>query len=162
MALHRDIYWVGKQWAVTGNGVQACDQKQKSQFDIESSRLWDDDVVERLRANKWLNVDDLEKALSIARQRFPQPSGTIARPASETMAPAPSEPPPKVKLVAKLEPSKSAKLDSIKPPPAAAVLRTPAVTNPAPEPPKPAAPGFHMLFAGAARFIRPWRVRLRK
>src|SRR6478609_6623902 len=71
MALHRDIYWVGKQWAVTGNGVQACDQKQKGQFDIEPGRLWDDDVVERLRAHKWLNVDDLEKALAIARQRFP-------------------------------------------------------------------------------------------
>jgi len=166
MALHRDIFWVGKQWAVTGNGVQACDQKQKSQFDIESARLWDDDVVERLRANKWLNVDDLEKALSIARQRFPQPSGTIARPASETMAPAPPvapiEPLPKVKLVAKLEPSKSAKLDSIKPPAAAAVLRTPSVTKPAPAPLKPAAPGFHMLFAGAAKFIRPWRIRMKK
>jgi hypothetical protein len=48
MALHRDIYWVGKQWAVTGYGVQACDQKQKSKFDIEVGRLWDDDVLESL------------------------------------------------------------------------------------------------------------------
>ena len=39
MALHRDIFWVGRQWAVTGYGVQACDQKQKGQFDIEASRL---------------------------------------------------------------------------------------------------------------------------
>jgi len=23
MALHRDIYWVGRQWAVTGYGIQA-------------------------------------------------------------------------------------------------------------------------------------------
>ena len=46
MALHRDIYWVGKQWAVTGYGIQACDQKQKSQFDIEAARLWDDGVLE--------------------------------------------------------------------------------------------------------------------
>ena len=36
MALHRDIFWVGRQWAVTGYGVQACDQKQKGQFDIEA------------------------------------------------------------------------------------------------------------------------------
>jgi hypothetical protein len=28
MALHRDIYWVGRQWAVTGYGIQACDQKK--------------------------------------------------------------------------------------------------------------------------------------
>ena len=51
MALHRDIFWVGRQWAVTGYGMQACDQKQKSKFDIEASRLWDDDVLESLRAN---------------------------------------------------------------------------------------------------------------
>jgi hypothetical protein len=46
MALHRDIYWVGRQWAVTGYGVQACDQKQKGQFDIDASRLWEEDVLE--------------------------------------------------------------------------------------------------------------------
>jgi hypothetical protein len=38
MPLHRDIFWVGKQWAVTGYGVQACDQKQKGKFDIEIPR----------------------------------------------------------------------------------------------------------------------------
>jgi hypothetical protein len=168
MALHRDIYWVGKQWAVTGNGVQACDQKQKSQFDIDPTRLWDGDVVERLRTNKWLNVEDLEKALSIARQRFSEPSGTPVRPASETIAAAPPVAPiePLQKSpepVAKPEPSKPAKLDPIKPPPAApAVLRTSDVTKPDPELPKPAAPGFQMLFSGAAKFIRPWRVRMKK
>ena len=103
MALHRDIYWVGKQWAVTGYGVQACDQKRKSKFDIEVERLWDDDVPESLRAHKWLNVEDLEKALSIARQRFAEPPRKLA-------------PTPK----------------------------------------------FHMLFPGAAKFIRPWRVRMKK
>jgi hypothetical protein len=74
MALHRDIYWVGKQWAVTGYGVQACDQKQKSKFDIEAGKVWDDDVLEGLRAQKWLNVEDLEKALVVARVRFPEPA----------------------------------------------------------------------------------------
>ena len=49
MALHRDIYWVGRQWAVTGYGIQACDQKQKGQFDIEASRLWEDGVLESVR-----------------------------------------------------------------------------------------------------------------
>ena len=39
MALHQDIFWVGKQWAVTGYGMQAVDQKQKSKFDIEVSRV---------------------------------------------------------------------------------------------------------------------------
>jgi len=41
MVLHRDIYWVGRQWAVTGYGIQACDQKQKGKFDIEAARLWE-------------------------------------------------------------------------------------------------------------------------
>ncbi len=50
MALHRDIFWVGKQWAVTGYGMQACDQKQKSKFDIEAARLWEDDLLESLSA----------------------------------------------------------------------------------------------------------------
>jgi hypothetical protein len=127
MALHRDIYWVGKQWAVTGYGVQACDQKQKSKFDIEASRLWDDDVVETLRAHKWLNVEDLEKAISIARQRFPEPPRTV---------------------------------EQAKAVPVALQASTP--TPPDPEPPKPGMPKFHMLFPGAARFVRPWRVRMQK
>jgi hypothetical protein len=167
MALHRDIYWVGKQWAVTGSGVQACDQKQKSQFDIDPTRLWDDDVVERLRPNKWLNIEDLEKALSIARQRFSEPSGSIAGPATEA-APvqpiAPIESLPKTsRQAAEPESSKPAQFDPIKPPTAApAALRTPAVRQPDPEPPKPAAPKFHMLFSGGAKFIRAWRVRMPK
>lgn len=142
MALHRDIYWVGRQWAVTGNGVQACDQKQKSQFDIELDRLWDDDVVDRLRANKWLIVDDLEKALAIARQRFPEPSGRLARPASIAVT----------STVAPIERS----------PAAPAARRMAAVTKPEPPPPRPATQGFDMPFSGKARFIRPWRVRMKE
>ena len=132
MALHRDIYWVGKQWAVTGHGVQACDQKQKSKFDIEVERVWDDDVLESLRAHKWLNVEDLEKALEIARQRFPEQPRKVAPPLSV----APVEPPaPAAKPEA---PVKSMSVES-----------------------KPASPKFHMLFSGAAKFIRPWRVRMK-
>ena len=73
MALHRDIYWVGRQWAVTGHGIQACDQKQKGQFDIEASRIWADGVLESLRAEPWLNREDLDKALAAARKHYPEP-----------------------------------------------------------------------------------------
>jgi hypothetical protein len=156
MALHRDIYWVGKQWAVTGYGVQACDQKQKSQFDIEASRLWEDDVLESLRVHKWLNVEDLDKALSIARQRFPEPPRKIAPLAPEAIAPI--EPLPQV---VKPEVPKPARLDPVEPPPSTPIALH-AITEPDPEPPKPVAPKFHMLFSGAARFIRPWRIRIRK
>ena len=131
MALHRDIYWVGKQWAVTGHGVQACDQKQKSKFDIEAERVWDDDVLESLRAHKWLNVADLEQALALARQRFPEPPRQVA----PQLRVAPAEPPAPV---AKPEtPVKSMQFEL------------------------PASPKFHMLFSGAAKFIRPWRVRMK-
>ncbi|MGA7717917.1 MAG: hypothetical protein WCB33_18575, partial [Bradyrhizobium sp.] len=73
MALHRDIYWVGKQWAVTGLGIQACNQKQRGKFDIESSRLWDDGVQDAVRAEKWVNTDDFEKAVAVARKYYPEP-----------------------------------------------------------------------------------------
>jgi hypothetical protein len=73
MALHRDIYWVGKQWAVTGHGIQACNQKQKAQFDIAASRLWDDGVQEAIRAEAWVDCEDFEKAVAVARKYFPEP-----------------------------------------------------------------------------------------
>lgn len=72
MALHRDIYWVGKQWAVTGHGVQACNQKQRSQFDIEGSKLWEDGVQAAVRAEKWVDTEDFEKAVAVARKYYPE------------------------------------------------------------------------------------------
>src|SRR5438105_15150111 len=78
MALHRDIYWVGRQWAVTGYGIQACNQKQKSKFDIEASRLWEDGALENLRAEAWLNHEDFDKALEVAREHFSEPSAEAA------------------------------------------------------------------------------------
>jgi len=74
MALHRDIYWVGRQWAVTGYGLQACNQKQKGKFDIEGVCLWEDGALERLRAETWLNIEDFEKALVVARKYYPEPA----------------------------------------------------------------------------------------
>jgi len=78
MALHRDIFWVGRQWAVTGYGIQACNQKQKGQFDIEGSRLWEDGAQESLRAEAWLNIEDFEKALEVARKYYPEPPRKVA------------------------------------------------------------------------------------
>jgi hypothetical protein len=78
MALHRDIFWVGRQWAVTGYGMQAVDQKQKSRFDIEASRLWEDDLLECLSEQRWFNSDDFNAGLSIARARYPEPPDKAA------------------------------------------------------------------------------------
>ena len=73
MALHRDIYWLGRQWAVTGFGLQAIDQRLKGAFDIEGARLWQDGALDGLRAQSWLNAADLDKALAAARKRYPEP-----------------------------------------------------------------------------------------
>lgn len=96
MALHRDIYWVGKQWAVTGCGVQTVDQRLKGAFDVEVVRLWDEDLPRRMRALAWLNADDFSRAVEIARARFPEPprkSLSLVESVLELIPPASIEPP---------------------------------------------------------------------
>jgi hypothetical protein len=85
MALHRDIYWVGRQWAVTGYGMQAVDPKLKGQFDIEAIRLWEDGLSDSLNAGGWLNSEDFAKALSVARARYPQPPGEVPEPSQKSL-----------------------------------------------------------------------------
>jgi hypothetical protein len=94
MALHRDIYWVGRQWAVTGHGIQACDQKQKGQFDIEASRIWEEGVLESVRALKWLNSEDFDKAISVARKHYPEPPRRPAPPEKPVAQPNDDVPAP--------------------------------------------------------------------
>src|SRR3954463_14341044 len=72
MALHRDIFRVGRQWAVTGAGIQAVDQRLRGVLDIEIKRLWDDDLVRSRRAKPGVNAADFDQALTLARERFPQ------------------------------------------------------------------------------------------
>jgi hypothetical protein len=84
MALHRDIYWVGRQWAVTGYGMQAVDPKLKGQFDIEAARLWEEGLSESLNAGGWLNREDFAKALSVARARYPQPPREVPEPSQQS------------------------------------------------------------------------------
>src|SRR5262245_41121858 len=80
MALHRDIFWIGRQWAVTGLGMQAINQKHGGQFDIAIERLWDDDLADRLRDQKWFNPDDFAKGLAIAQARHSKPPPRPAPP----------------------------------------------------------------------------------
>ncbi|MCK1587556.1 hypothetical protein [Bradyrhizobium sp. 169] len=72
MALHRDIFWVGRQWAVTGAGIQAVDQRLRGVLDIAITRLWDDDLVQSRRAKPGVNAADFDQALTLARDRFPR------------------------------------------------------------------------------------------
>ena len=148
MALHRDIYWVGRQWAVTGYGIQACDQKQKGRFDIEASRLWQEGVQESVRALKWLNSEDFDEAVSVARKYYPEPPRK-APPAKKPVSRGKDNaPPPK-------PPRKAAQPD--KP-----VSQTTKDNVPAAEPPKPVVQTFEMRGNGLrAKFLGVWRIRAR-
>jgi hypothetical protein len=107
MALHRDIFWVGRQWAVTGFGLQAVDQRLRGVFDIAVDRLWDNDLVARRRGMPGVNAEDFDKALAVARTRFPEPGAAPAQPEpSRAPEPAPVAPlatPPPGSLVLRAE-----------------------------------------------------------
>jgi hypothetical protein len=148
MALHRDIFWVGKQWAVTGYGMQAVDQKQKSKFDIEASRLWEDDLLENLSEQRWFNAEDFNAGLSVARAKYPEAPGKAAlrkKAAVKESVPAPvaaskAEPKIESKVTAKVEPKADVKAKPTKSAPAAEPAKpAPKVESPKPESAKPEA-----------------------
>jgi hypothetical protein len=144
MALHRNIYWVGRQWAVTGSGIQACDQKQKGKFDIEAARLWEDGVLESARGLKWLNTDDFEKAVTVARKYYPEPP---------RKAPPPALP---EEIVSRLE-NNVAENDF----PKNGVPRNDVAIELTKAAPKPLVRKFDMRIEGPrAKFIPVWRIRV--
>lgn len=146
MPLDRNIYWIGRQWAVTGFGVQAVDQRLQGAFDIEAASLWDDGVRARVRGQGWVNAEDFEKALKMARQRYPAPEGMslplvdsvlelISQPA---ITPSPQRPPAH----------------------AAAVQLTEVVVDGKAVVAAPASSPLHLHVQGQlARFLPQWRVK---
>jgi hypothetical protein len=144
MALHRDIHWIGRQWAVTGFGVQAIDRKLGGKFDIEVTRLWEEGLEESLRGQTWLKAEDFRKALAKARARYPAP-GHIAVPPEQISLPVRDRGP--------LQPRQRT-------PPAEEIVSFPKDGVPA-EPRKLVIQEFRMRIVGCrARFVRPWRARL--
>ncbi|WP_152977550.1 hypothetical protein [Bradyrhizobium pachyrhizi] len=89
MPLHRDIHWLGRQWAVTGHGLQLINQKQMGYYDVEAARLWDARVTE-VQSKAWIDRPDFDKALEIARGKFAQMAPADLSPP----APIASPPPP--------------------------------------------------------------------
>ena len=132
MALHRDILWIGRQWAVTGHGMQLIDQRLMGAFDIEVARLWDDDLAARMHAKEWLNTEDFDKGLAVARARHTPPAA-----GSESASAAVSTAEPMIVL-------------------------PPQPEQPPAELAKQASPDLQMKADGVARFARPWRVWLKK
>ena len=68
MTLHRDIYWLGRQWAVTGHGIQAVNKRLNMRFDVEASRIGDDGLDQPMRALQWFDAEDFAEALRVARR----------------------------------------------------------------------------------------------
>jgi hypothetical protein len=167
MALHRDIFWIGRQWAVTGHGMQLIDQRLEGAFDIDVVRLWDDDLIESLRAKAWLKAEDFDKGLAVARTRHPQPSGavppvsvTAQAPVLEPIAPLPPAAQPEAP---KLEPARPERPAPVARSYAAAAPTAPESPQPpSVEPPKQVLPDMQMKIDGGARFARPWRVWMKK
>ena len=166
MALHRDIFWIGRQWAVTGHGMQLIDQRLEGAFDIEAARLWDDDLIESLRAKAWLKAEDFDKGLAIARTRHSQPSGavppvpvTAQAPGPEPIAPPLPAAKPEAPKFETLKPERPAAVEPSRPAEPQVLESPPPVTV---EPPKQESPGLQMKIDGGARFARPWRVWMKK
>jgi polyisoprenoid-binding protein YceI len=68
MTLHRDIYWLGRQWAVTGHGIQAVDKKLNMRFDIEVSRIGEDGLDQPMQGKAWFDAEDFAEAVRVARR----------------------------------------------------------------------------------------------
>ena len=152
MALHRDILWIGRQWAVTGHGMQLIDQRLEGAFDIEVARLWDDDLIESLRAKAWLKVEDFDKGLAVARARHPRQAISISATAPPAATIEPTAPTQKLEQPAPAEPSQPLPV-----PPKAVSPQPPPI-----EPPRDELPALQIKTDGGAKFARPWRVWMKK
>ena len=149
MALHRDILWIVKQWAVTGHGMQLIDQRLEGAFDIEVARLWDDGLIASLRAKAWLKAEDFDKGLEVARTRHPRQAASTPSVVLPPAAIEPAAPPPNLEQPAPVEPS---------PPPIPPDIASSQSLSVQPQP----LPELQMKIDGGARFARPWRVWMKK
>lgn len=147
MPLHRDIHWLGRQWAVTGHGLQLINQKQMGYYDIAVSRLWEAGLIQSMQGKAWIDRPDFDQALELARARFfdeapegepPPVAVVVPPPAAPPTKRAPVEPlslPALEDLLAKLKTKSASVAPAVKPTEAASAA-PPKVEAPKPEPPK--------------------------
>lgn len=83
MVLHRDVFWLGRQWAVTGYGLQAVSKKHNMKYDIDVSQIWRDDLDASLRELPWFDAQDFAEALVRARTRAKEQPLTFRPPLSD-------------------------------------------------------------------------------
>ena len=148
-------------------------EKLQGFFDIAIAGLWDEGLIETMHAKEWLNAADFDKGLAVARARFPQ--STIPLTPLPEAVPAPAiEPITPLPPVARPEaPKRDVPPKRDKPNPAAAIHAAPSrpepvlpaavLTTPDPVEPSQEQPAdFYMRCDGHAKFVRPWRVWMRK
>src|SRR6201988_713397 len=154
MALHRDIFWIGRQWAVTGFGMQAINQKHGGEFDIPIERLWDDDLLDAVCGQKWFNADAFNKGLAVPRTPCPH---SLPRPAPPKPLKAPPQASATTAAPAGVAPPLIPAIDD-------APAIAPAVVAPEPvKPEKPVPPLTRMSLLGhPAKLLRVWRVQRRR
>lgn len=131
--------------------MQTVDQRLKGAFDVEVARLWEDDLPRRMRALAWLNADDFNKALDLARSRFPQPPRKtlpLVESVLELIQPVTGEPPKPVTSIEDAMPIMEARL----PPGAPAAVALPRASA------KPPALNLRIERA-SAKFLPSWRIR---
>jgi hypothetical protein len=173
MALHRDIHWIGRQWAVTGHGMQLIDQKLQGFFDIEIAGLWDESLIATMHAKQWLNAADFDKGLSVARARFPQsmlpvtPSPeAVSAPVVEPIAPLPPVVVPEAPtrdVAPKPDKREPAVAVDVSPPPPEPVSPPEVFAAAEPSEPQRDQPAdLRLRFNGNAKFLRPWRVWMKR
>jgi hypothetical protein len=55
--LHKDIFWLGRQCAVTGYGIQAVNRKLEMKFDTPIFRIWDEELANSMRDKSWFDSE---------------------------------------------------------------------------------------------------------
>ncbi|MBR0758172.1 hypothetical protein JQ604_38830 [Bradyrhizobium jicamae] len=158
MPLHRDIHWLGRQWAVTGYGLQLISQKPNGAFDIEIAHLWHEPLLATVQAQAWLDKADFDKALELARTRFADAqttsdAATNSDPVLPLIKSILAEPPQKPRPRAEPKPARAVN---------GSVAKAAEPVAPQPAPRKLAIVEFRLKGAGSARFVRPWRVMLKR
>jgi hypothetical protein len=68
--LNEPIHWKGRQWAVTGYGIE----KRDGTYYIDKERLWEDDDVhpweKHMKEKDWVDIDDFRAAMTEARKIY--------------------------------------------------------------------------------------------
>ena len=82
MVLHRDIFWLGRQWAVTGYGIQLVSSKHGMRFDVPAADIGHDDLDAPMRDEPWFDAADFSEALTVARRRAEESPLTFQPPMS--------------------------------------------------------------------------------